>query len=458
MKFNSSGTRHPSVAKLPNRQKVTLLSVSAVLVMLALFLGSCASWLEPLLNGEPVGVTTPTSSPTVEANPGEPTLTPEPVDPIQGAVTIPIWLPPQFNPEGGTPAGDVLRARLDAFMEENPGVLLVTRVKAASGPGGMLESLTAASAAAPDSVPALVALSRSDLEAAALKGLILPLDGLTAAAENADWYAYARELGRVQNSTFGLPFVGDALVLIYRPPAEGQSSHASWTDIFAANEVVIFPANDSQALVTLALYRSAGGLLQDLQGRPALDPEFFQQVLQNYKDGIGRGAFPNWLTQVQTPGQAWQAFIEKQGDWVVTWSSNYLSDLPPDASAALLPSLGSDPVTLATGWSWSLTDTDPLRRETTVQLMEFLSDSAFLANLTSSAGYLPTRPTALAAWPNQSLQPVISQVVLAAEVRPANELLASLGPVLRDAVLSVFNGEADPAQAAATAAERLGSP
>ncbi|MFZ3079496.1 MAG: hypothetical protein WA109_07405, partial [Bellilinea sp.] len=125
MKFNSSGTRHPSVAKLPNRQKVTLLSVSAVLVMLALFLGSCASWLEPLLNGEPVGVTTPTSNPTVEANPGEPTLTPEPVDPIQGAVTIPIWLPPQFNPEGGTPAGDVLRARLDAFMEENPGVLLV---------------------------------------------------------------------------------------------------------------------------------------------------------------------------------------------------------------------------------------------------------------------------------------------------------------------------------------------
>ena len=435
-----------------------MLSVMAALVILTLLLGGCASWLEPLLNGGPAGVATPTSTPAVETNPGEPTLTPEPIAPIQGAVTIPIWLPPQFDPDGGTPAGDVLRARLDAFMEENVGVLLVTRVKAASGPGGMLESLTAASAAAPDSVPALVALSRSDLEAAALKGLVLPLDGLTAAAENADWYTYARELGRVQNSTFGLPFVGDALILIYRSPATGQGAHASWSDVFSANKAVIFPAGDSQALVTLALYRSAGGLLQDLQGRPTLDPEFLQQVLQNYKDGIGRGAFPNWLTQVQTPGQAWQAFIEKQGDWVVTWSSNYLSDLPPDANAALLPSLGSDPFTLATGWSWSLTDADPLRRETTVRLMEFLTDSAFLADLTSAAGYLSTRPTALAAWPNQSLQPVISQVVLAAEVRPANELLASLGPVLRDAVLSIFNGEADPTQAAATAAERLGSP
>lgn len=437
---------------------MTLLSVTAVLVMLTLLLGGCATWLEPLLNGVPAGESTPTFTLTAEASPGEATLTPEPVDPIQGAVTISIWLPPQFNPEGGSPAGDVLRVRLDAFMEENPGVLLVTRVKAASGPGGMLESLTAASTAAPDSVPALVALSRPDLESAALKGLILPLDGLTAVAENADWYSYARELGRVQNSAFGLPFVGDALVLIYRPPAEGQDEHASWADVFSDNKAVIFPANDSQALVTLALYRSAGGLLQDLQGRPTLDPEFLQQVLQNYKDGIGRGAFPNWLTQVQTPGQAWQAFIEKQGDWVVTWSSNYLSDLPPDASAAPLPSLGSDPFTLATGWAWSLSDTDPLRRETSVRLMEFLSDSTFLADLTSSAGYLPTRPTALAGWPNQSLQPVISQIVLAAEVRPANELLASLGPVLRDAVLSIFNGEADPAQAAATAAERLGSP
>ncbi|HBA92225.1 MAG TPA: hypothetical protein DCZ08_10960, partial [Anaerolineaceae bacterium] len=107
----------------------------SVLAILALFLGGCTTWLEPLLNGEPAGVVTPTSAPTAEVNPGEPTMSPEPVAPIQGAVTIPIWLPPQFDPEGDTPAGDVLRARLDAFMEENPGVLLVTRVKAASGPG-----------------------------------------------------------------------------------------------------------------------------------------------------------------------------------------------------------------------------------------------------------------------------------------------------------------------------------
>ncbi len=443
----------------PRPRLATQWFTRTVVVAVLVLLGGCSSWLGPLLNGVPTAETgtTPTQSPTNSFD-LTPSVTPEQVSPIQGAVTITIWLPPQFNPEGGTQAGDLLQARLDAFMEENPGVLVSTRIKAASGPGGLLESLTAASSAAPESLPAVAVLNRSDLEAAALKGLILPLDGFSSAAQDSDWYAYARELGRVQNSTFGLPFAGDALLLVNRVDAGSAGAPTTWSEIFAADQVVIFPADDNQALVTLALYRSAGGLLQDLQGRPTLDPEFLQQVLQHYKDGIGQGAFPNWLLQLQTPGQGWQAFNEARGDWVITWSSNYLSDLPPDVSAVILPTLGNMPFTLATGWSWTLTDTDPLRRETSIKLMEFLSDSDFLADLTLAAGYLPTRPTVLASWSNASLQPVMSQVVLAAEVRPANELLASLGPVLREAVLAVFNGQQDPSQAAKSAAERLGNP
>ena len=44
------------------------------------------------------------------------------------------------------------------------------RLKEAAGTGGLLKSLSAASAAAPLAMPAVVALSRPDLEAAALKG------------------------------------------------------------------------------------------------------------------------------------------------------------------------------------------------------------------------------------------------------------------------------------------------
>jgi hypothetical protein len=63
----------------------------------------------------------------------------------------------------------LLQQRLDEFNERNPDVILHVRVKAQSGAGNMLESLAAAQAAAPAAAPSLVALSRTDLETAALK-------------------------------------------------------------------------------------------------------------------------------------------------------------------------------------------------------------------------------------------------------------------------------------------------
>ena len=58
----------------------------------------------------------------------------------------------------------------------------------------------------------MVALSRADLEVAALKGLVFPLDGVSTVIDEADWYDYARQLAMVQGTTFALPFAGDALV------------------------------------------------------------------------------------------------------------------------------------------------------------------------------------------------------------------------------------------------------
>lgn len=423
----------------------------------ALALQGCASWLAPFLPGNEV-VPTPTTE-TIPQTPAPlPTVATEPVAPIPGVTTITLWVPPQFNPESENSAGSLLRAHLDAFMEANPGVLIVTRVKASSGAGGLLESLTASVAAAPGSVPSIVALTRSDLEQAAVKGLILPLDGVSDLAGDPDWYEYARQVGRVQNSTFGLPFAGDALVLVHRPAESGQVSLASWEDIFNRNLLVVAPIDDGQAMFTLAQYHSAGGKTQDPEGRPFLDKEILTQVLTNYGQGIGRGSFPTWLTQIQTNGQAWQSFLEGQGSMVIAYSSNFLADLPPDAAVASLPGLDGQPSTLATGWSWALADTNPLTRETSVKLMEYLSDSTFLADWTAAAGYLPTRPSVLTGWSNQTLTPVLNQVILSAEVKPANEVLTGLGPVLREAVLSVFNGLATPEQAAETAVGKLGGP
>ncbi len=118
----------------------------------------------------------------------------------------------------------LLQARLDEFQRRNPRVSIETRVKAVSGPGGLLDSLTTASAAAPQALPDLVALPRDLLETAALKGLLLPLDNLTTALDDPDWYAYAASLARLQKNIYGLPFAGDALVLGYHPNGYSQAA------------------------------------------------------------------------------------------------------------------------------------------------------------------------------------------------------------------------------------------
>lgn len=433
--------------------KAPIVGITTLLALGVFLITGCYSWFEPS-NGE-----NPTPAPTIpsETETAAPTITPEPITPIPGAEIITLWVPPQFSPNSGTPAGDLLQKRLDQFMEANPGLLIVTRVKGASGPGGLLESLNAASVAAPDAMPSVVAFNRSDLEQAALKSLIVPLDGLTSAVEAAGLYPYAQDLGRIQNNTFGIPFAGDVLILVYRLADVNAKPPARWADVFEGRKVVIAPMDDSQASLTLALYRSAGGPVQDADGRPTLDAKMLTQALTVYSTGIGRGNFPTWLAQLQTSGQAWQSFSEKQGSMVVTWSSYYLADLPEDARAAALPSLG-DPYTLASGWSWALTEKDPATRESSIKLIEFLSADDFLAEWTAATGYLPTKPTVLSSWSDPTLQPVFEPILQSAEMRPANELMASLGPLLRESALSVFNSQASPEQAAQLAAEKLRAP
>lgn len=399
------------------------------------------------------------ASPTAEIS-----ASPSPVAPTATATSLPatptpipsltIWLPPEFDPASGTQAGQILADRLKEFSAANDGVKVIVRIKAAAGVGGLLESLSAAKGAAPRALPSVVALSRADLEAAAIKGLVQPLDGTSTVIDEPDWFEYSRQLAMVQGATFALPFAGDALVIAYRP-TRVVAPPADWDTIYRLAQPLAFAAGDGQAMFVLSLYQSLGGLVEDSQRRPTLQPEVLSQVFQILHDGEERGIFPAWLGQYETNAQVWQAYRDLRVNALVTWASSYLSALPPDTAAVPIPSIDETPLTLATGWGWAVADPDPGRRVLSIRLAEFLSEGSFLARWTEAAGYLPTRPSALAGWNNQSLKTLLSPVAVSAQSRPSVEQLAGLGPVLKEATLKVLEKESDPAQAAQSAAERL---
>lgn len=420
-----------------------------LILILILFLMGCA--------GAPPAGGTPTLE--IPLSPTEtPVSTPEiPQSTPGGVTTLRVWLPPQFDPANQTPAGDLFQARLNEFAIRRPNINIEIRLKNVEGPGGILDTLTTASSAAPLALPDLVALPRQGLEIAAGNGLLHPFDGLTTALDDPDWYTFSRELAHWQNATFGIPFGGDALLMVYRPIIISVPP-ADWASSLIITQTLTFPAADPKAWLTLLHYQSLNDAPLDENEHPSLDEFLLTNVFSYYQQASASELMPFWLTQYETDEQAWAAYAQNQADLAITWSWRYLNLAADDSAAAPIPTFDGNPFSLADGWVWALTANDPDRQLLAVQLAEYLTTSEYLASWTEAAGLIPPRPSSLAAWENPAQQALLSQIAPAAQLIPPSSLVTLLGPILQQATISVLKAEADAASAAQSAVEKLTTP
>jgi ABC-type glycerol-3-phosphate transport system substrate-binding protein len=331
------------------------------------------------------------------------------------------------------------------------------RVKAVTGATGLLESLTITSAAASQAMPTLVALPRSDLETAVSRNLIIPFDMYSSEIDNQDWYDYAQRLTVIGGSSYGLPFAGDAMVMVYRPSIVGEPPD-TWNDLIRRGEAISLPAADPQSLLTLALYLSSGGDLESTQRLPPLELEILTRLYQLYADGAQSGVFPLWLTQMQKDSEAWTAYNELRSNWVITWLTRHLSDPSEDSNMTFIPEVNNSPTTLADGWVWSLTDPRAQVHELSVELAEFLVEPDYLTEWTPLAGVLPVRPSTLIGFEDQTLRTTLGQIALSAHIRPSNEIVNVIGLVMQDQFVQVLSGKTTAPFAAQAIIDRIGNP
>jgi multiple sugar transport system substrate-binding protein len=377
-----------------------------------------------------------------------------------GGLLIRIWVPAEFDPEGNSPASALLKARLEEYAAANPELRLDVRVKAMEGAGGLLESLVAASAAAPLTLPDLVLLPRPLLESAALKGLLFPYDGVISIMDDPSWFEYARQLGRIKDSTYGIPFAADALVLAHHPSLLETTPSSLETSI-SLGKVILYPATDPQALFTLCMYLAEAGNLQDAQGRPSLDQNVLTSIFEYYQRASLAGVMPSSLDQYSNDAQVWEAFVGGKFPMSVTWASTYFRNKlasTEDLGLALIPTPDGSPFTLATGWSWALANQDPNRRELAVRLIQYLIEKEFLGEWTYTAGYLPPRADALERWQEAESYQVIEQILKSARLMPSADLVSSIGPALEQAVVEVLKAQSDPQTAARGVIEKINQP
>ena len=406
-----------------------------------IFSAGCSS-LEPLL----ASLTPPSPVPTPSARA---TSTPPPI-PTETAPLTPekaslrIWLPAQFSPAAEDPAAKLLARRLKEFEARHSNLKIEVRLKKADADGEILNALSVTSAAAPSALPDLILLSRSDLEAAALGGLLHPIDGLSTLLDDPNWYAYAQQLGRIQNTGYGLPFTGDALVLVYYPEL-GQI--VTWDDILASEGHIVFPAGNSQALIGLSLYASAGGEIVDAQGLPTLDTAVLIRVLKLVRDGRSKEIFPPSLANVTNETQTVQIYRSGDANKGIVWFLSYRPS--EDGAITPLPGLDELPFAYATGWIWALAGAEPENQQLAVELAEFLVADDFIAEWTGATGYLPTRPSIV-----KDGDRTMTAILESAHPIPSSDVLAVLGPLMQEALTRVLNGEL-PEDVAASVVEKL---
>jgi len=350
--------------------------------------------------------------------------------------TLVLWVPPEFDPAAGTHAAELFNERIDAFQREHPEIVIEVRLKSLEGQGGLLDSLSTASAAAPKALPTLIALSAKDMELAALKGHLLPLDVVYKNYSEPDWLPYATQLALVDEVHYGVPFAGDVLVMAYRP-LQSPFPPASWQELSLQNLVVSFPVADPDAVTTTSLYLTAGGKLTGETGQPILQKTALLKSYAIFNDGTQTGAFPYWLSQFTTFDQSWEAFVNQQAGYSINWFSQYLKNPPANVSVNEVPKMGENQVTLAQGWSWCIPN-QSVNQAYSVMLLEYFSDPAFVNAWNQAAGYVPVRRSGLTAWQGNDIAPILSSLVEKAQVFPPSSVTHVINPILESSLTQVI--------------------
>jgi len=216
--------------------------------------------------------------------------TPAPTENSFSDNNLSIWLPPQFDPNADTDSGEIMLAHIESFQELYPHYNLDIRVKAESGSSSLLNSLLTTASVAPGILPSVVLISRTDLETAAAQGIIQPVESLSSAIDESDWFPFANEMGIIHGETYGLPFAADAVGLVMHEDVFG-SEYVSLTEASRRLGTIAFAAGDPDTVVPFIMYQSIGGNVEDKQGKPTIELEYLSNTLASIEQNLKLGVF-----------------------------------------------------------------------------------------------------------------------------------------------------------------------
>lgn len=381
------------------------------------------------------------------------TSTPE-FTPTPEIKTIELWVPQQFDPAGNTESGPVLTSLITQFTAENPDTNVVIRVKANEGESSTLNTLAAAKNAAPDVIPSLILLSRSEMETAVQKGLVQPIS-TELFADQYTWYSYARQSAVIDSTVYGIPILGDALVLTYRVSKSG-AAFVDWPDILTRGMPIAFVPSSQTALFPTFIYKAMGGKTTNDQGLTYLDQSKLTDSLNFFLEGGQKGVFPPSIAQVPDQTQNWQLFNDGTVNLIISQFSTFRHFESTDISAIALPLFeGTEVYPLAFTWNLVLTEDKPELQRLAVKFAERMAEPGFNDDWALASGYLPVRDTDHLAWADNSQNQTMLTISESAGLIPNNATMNKILPLINNAVSQVIKNTSSPEAAAQEAVANL---
>jgi len=368
-----------------------------------------------------------------------------------------IWLAPAFSPLAESESGRLLATRLQTFEASNPSVAVEVRIREEEGPGGLLETLSSASVAAPATLPDVIALNPSGLHAAALKGLVVSLNGLLPPPASPDWYEYAAAAASVDEGLFGLPFASDANAFAIRSSGYAVTPR-SWADLQAAQGGFAFPAADLTASFTLAQYLALGGKLTGPDGLPLIEPTPLQDILAFYVQARAAGVLPVRIQEEETTQEIWADFEAGLIAGAYVPVSLFLRTGPAGSTLVPVPTRDGRGIALTQTWTWAIVTRDTAHQAAASRLISWLTAPEFLGPWTQDLGLLPPTRKSLDQWPDKQWGAIATRISLIGYQQPSDEITTIVGPAMQAAVEAVLSGNSSPAEAASAAAASLPAP
>jgi len=389
----------------------------------------------------------------IPSNQPESTILPEAgITPISGElqqVVLTVWMPDTFPGHSISWSQKMLEDQILLFVSSHPGVEVDLRFKNIQTSQGMTELLSTTYLVAPSLLPDLALLTQSEMESAAIKGMIIPMDGLGEVAAKNKLLPPFLAPSMIQGSSFALPAAGDALLLLSEYPLPGENS---WQSIQTYGNRVAAGLNDVDGTLFIALYLSMGGSLLDSDNRPYIDPVILKEVLTSIRQMWNSHTFTEtslhsgWMEGAQT-------FNAGEVASQVNWYSLLGDQQPERLQINSLPGISATPATLATGWYWAAANTNPLHFEARRALLEALTDPTFASPWSMGSGYLPVSDQGWPVLPEE--QAALTAILAAARSLPDSSLLATVGPVFREAALSALTSSKNIDEIVSFATERI---